>query len=662
MIVFGEDTTSSYERSKHLEWIITNGLGGYASSTIIGANTRAYHGLLVASLKPPMSRMLLLSKLEEEVDIDGTKFPLSVNKYRGAIHPEGHHHLRQFRLKDFPTFTYELGDAIVEKKVFMKQGENTTVVSYTIQKAPRELSLSIYPLLNCRHPGARTYESSSWNFEQTPEGNSVSIRPFEGAPPIFLLSDRAAYSSSGYWYRNFIYDLELERGYPAEEDAYNSGVFTAKLGQGERLLVAASDQRREISEIVNAEIDELSRRHELLSKASIGDEFLSYLVEAADQFIVSRSSSRTVVAGYHWFGDWGRDALISIPGLTLVTGRFRDARSILSTFLEHIDYGLVPTLFEDDEPRYASADTSLWLFYAVQKYMEYTQDHPFARRIFEKLEDIIEAYTRGTMGIRMAEDGLIDAKVHNVPLTWMDVVIDGNPVTPRPGKAVEINALWYNALKVMEHLADRFEMDEKQQRYKDMAERTRKNFNEKYWNGNGRYLYDCIDEGNLDSSIRPNQIFSISLPFEVLFRERWDGVVRCVKDHLLTSYGLRTLSPSDRRYHGRYFGDQRSRDEAYHQGTVWPWLIGPFVQASIKCHGRTIQTVSEARSLLEPFRGHLAEAGLGTVSEVFDGDRPHRPGGCIAQAWSVAEILRCYCEDISNSNHYGVSMISNRST
>jgi predicted glycogen debranching enzyme len=660
MIVFGEETASNYERSKRLEWVLTNGLGGYASSTIIGANTRAYHGLLVASLKPPMGRMLLLSKLEEEVEIDGTKFALSVNKYRGAIHPQGHRCLREFRLEHFPTFTYAVGDAVVEKKVFMRHGENTTVVSYTVRKAPEELSLSIYPLLNCREPGARTREESSWTFDQTPEDKGVEIRPFGGAPLIFLLSDKASYSPTCHWYRNFIYDLELERGYPAEEDAYNPGVFTAKLDQGRQLLVAASDRHRETNDILNVERDELIRHHMLLSKIATSDEFLSTLVEAADKFVVARSDGRTVVAGYHWFGDWGRDALISIPGLTLVTGRFQDARSILSTSLRYVDHGLVPAFFIDDEPRYASADTSLWLFYTVQKYIEYSGDLPFAKTVFERLESVIEAHIRGTMGVRMAEDGLIDARIHNVPLTWMDAVVDGKPVTPRVGKAVEVNALWYNALKVMERLAGSFEMDEKRERYREMAEMTRESFNEKYWDTSGRYLYDCIDGENLDSSIRPNQIFSISLPFEALFRDRWDGVLKCVREHLLTPYGLRTLSPSDWRYHGRYLGDQRSRDEAYHQGTVWPWLIGPFVTAYIKCYGRTVQAMSEARSLLEPFRGHLAEAGLGVISEVFDGDPPHRPGGCVAQAWSVAEILRCYLEDISHSNYYQANMIPNR--
>jgi predicted glycogen debranching enzyme len=450
---------------------------------------------------------------------------------------------------------------------------------------------------------------------------------------------------SGSWYYNFEYDRERERGLDFREDLFSPFLLHFDCSVDRQPVIVASLADRVVTQAGELRAREIERRARLIQGAPH-----PILANAADQFLVDRGGQKSIIAGYPWFSDWGRDTMISLPGLTLVTGRYEDARSILLAFAACIDRGMLPNRFPDagEQPEYNTVDATLWMFHAVHELLRYTGDFFFVRQhLYERLVDVIAWHERGTRyGIKLDSDGLLRAGETGVQLTWMDAKVGDWVVTPRHGKPVEIQALWYNALCVMEQLATAFEDHDRSRAFAVLALRARESFPRAFWNPTERCLHDVLGDTGPDAAIRPNQIFAVSLPYTMLEPAEALAVVETVERELLTPYGLRTLSPRDSHYRGRFDGDMTSRDAAYHQGTVWPWLIGPFLTARVKTRGNSVEARTGAAELLRPLHQHLSEAGLGQISEVFDGDAPHRPGGCIAQAWSVAEVLRALVEDV----------------
>ena len=650
MISFGPDTCRDLGAALDREWLETNGLGGFASSTIAGLNTRRYHGMLVAATKPPVGRMVLLSKLEETLIIGGKSFELSTNQYPGVIHPQGYQYQTRFRLDPFPVFTYQVEGVEIEKSVFMVQGENTTVVQYQLKTPHTSVRLDVRPLIAFRDYHNTTHENGGLDPTVSADPGLASVAPYHGLPRLYLAYEADAVETTGQWYRNFEYRVEQERGLDYREDLFNPLVLRFELGVRSSAAIIASTEHHDVREASRLRKGEIVRRTAIADAAPVKDELLRSLVTAADQFIVARGEQKTVIAGYHWFSDWGRDTMIALPGLTLVTGRFDVARSILLEFSKHVDQGMLPNRFPDagEQPEYNTVDGTLWYFEAIRAYVDYTGDYEFVRKhLYDVLTEIITWHVRGTRyGIRVDDSGLLASGEPGVQLTWMDAKVGDWVVTPRYGKPVEIQALWYNALRTMEDCAARFGDSAGQKRFAKMATVARWSFNRLFWNENAGCLYDVVNGGPPDASIRPNQVLAVSLHHGMLSPERARAVVDVVARELLTPYGLRTLAPGDSRYVGHYGGDQYARDSAYHQGTVWPWLLGTFLSAYVKVNGGTEEARMQAAKWLEPFRKHLREAGLGQVSEILDGDLSHRPRGCIAQAWSVAELLRAAVEEV----------------
>jgi predicted glycogen debranching enzyme len=635
------------------EWLLTNGLGGFASSTIIGLNTRRYHGLLVASLHPPVDRRLLVAKLDEDLFIEGARYALGTNQvHDGYYAQEGYRLLQRFQRQPFPAYTYQIGDLFVIKQIFMVYGHNTTVIHYRIvNESRRPATLHIFPLVNCRDFHDAILENG-WPFDQRVQDRQVEIEPFSGAPHIFLASDRGRYTRAPAWYRGMYYRVERERGLPSHEDHFMPGHFIVQCDASEDLTMIVSAEPIPPVSYEEMEKEALERQSGLLSVAGCQDEFARQLVLAADDFLVWRESTgkRTIIAGYPWFNDWGRDAMIALPGLTLCTGRHAEAREILATFAAYARDGLIPNMFQDagGEPFYNTVDAPLWLFYAVQKLLQYTSDYAFVKdRLYPTMKEIVEHYRRGThFQIRMAGDHLVEAGGPGLQLTWMDAKVGDWVVTPRDGKPVEVNALWYNALMFMGELSAALGEPEL---YGRLAEQAQASFCAVFWNEAARCLYDVVDGEHRDARLRPNQILAVSLPYSPLSRAQARAVVQKVWQHLYTAYGLRSLSPSDPEFKGRYLGNQLERDAAYHQGTVWSWLIGHFITAYRRVNDRSPASLETAYQMLAPFRDHLRDHGVGSVSEVFDGEQPFTPRGCFAQAWGVAEVLRCWTEELRDA-------------
>ncbi len=650
-IRFGKEVCGDFQAAVSKEWIETNGLGGYASSTIIGTNTRRYHGLLVASAKPSLSRMVMLSKLEETLVFkDGSRCNLSCNKYPGIVHPEGHRYLDEFRLDPFPVFTYRAGDVTVEKAVFMVRGENTTVITYKILKSPGYLELLVRPLIAARDYHWLSVENSSFNKCVDCFEGYIRMKPYNESPMIYLANNADRFEQAGYWYKSFEYNREKERGLEYREDLYSPGELGFLLKEGDKAYIVASTEGRKMRSVEVLESSEVLRHNEIAEAVGLQDSIAIRLADSADSFFIKRADGlSTVVAGYHWFWDWGRDALISLPGLTLTLGRYDEARDTLLTFAKFCDEGMIPNRFPEKskEPEYNSVDSSLWYFWAVHKFLEYTNDYDFVEsNLLDCLEEIIKYYINGTRyGIKMDRDGLISTSDPDIQLTWMDAKIGGWVVTPRNGKAVEVNALWYNSLRIMEDICEKLNLKYRHECAR-LASLAKKSFELVFWSESGGHLYDCVSDEGVDRTLRPNQIFALSLPYRLINKEREKKVLDIVGKELLTPYGLRSLSPNDRNYRGVYSGDQRMRDACYHQGTVWPWLLAHFISAYLNVYGRNTKTRQEARRFLTPLFEHLKDAGLGTISEIFDGDPPYNPKGAISQAWSVAEILRIYKEEL----------------
>lgn len=652
MISFDKSVCTDLQAGLGREWLETNGMGGFACGTIAGPHTRRYHGLLTAALSPPGGRMLLLSKLEETLILGGRRIDLSTNEYPGAIHPEGYLLASSFRLDPFPIWAFEVEGARLEKSVFMPQGSNTVQVEYKLLQSPQgtEPILEVRPLLAFRDYHSTTHENGAFNRALEIAPNLVSLQPYPGLPRFYFAHDAAQLQEQCYWYRNFFYRVEQERGLDFQEDLFNPFVLTWKLIDKQSATVIASTEQRDIREASVVRKTEVQRRQAVAASCPVDDPLVHALTAAADQFLVRRGDEWTVIAGYPWFTDWGRDTMISLPGLTLFTGRSAIAKSILRNFARQTDKGMLPNRFVDsgEKAEFNSVDATLWSFEAARAYAAATSDYDFLRQeLYPVFTQIIDFHVKGARyNIKMEEDGLLHAGAPGVQLTWMDAKIGDWVVTPRSGKPVEIQALWYNALRIMEDLAARFEDEERRKQYSRLASLAGETFNRIFWNNALRCLYDVVEVGGPDKSIRPNQIFAVSLHYSMLSAERARAVVETVERELLTPVGLRTLNPADARYRGTCQGDQRSRDSAYHQGTVWPWLLGPFVSAYVKVNGDSEQARSRANELLRGMEEHLAEAGLGQISEIFDGDAPHQPRGCFAQAWSVAEILRVLCEDV----------------
>ena len=652
MIRFTEETCGNLDAALRREWLETNGIGGFASSTVNGCNTRRYHGLLVAATKPPVGRLVLLSKFEETLIVNGRAYELGTNRYPGTVHPKGFQLLKQFQLDPFPTFRFRVDGVEIEKTLFMLQGENTTVIEYALKSAPETFTvkLELRPLIAFRDYHSLTHENGVIDPSVDRQRELISVSPYQGLPALYLANNAHEVENTGNWYRNFEYEAERDRGLDFQEDLFNPCVLSFDLNSTRKATVIASTEPHDVKAAEECRARELSRREDNARRSPINDDFINSLTAAADQYVVSRGNQKSVIAGYHWFSDWGRDTMIALPGLTLPTGRHDVARSILRTFAQHVDQGMLPNRFPDagETPEYNTVDATLWFFEAVRAYLAYTGDLVFVQNeLYDVLTDIINWHVRGTrFGIKLDSAGLLNSGEDGVQLTWMDAKVGDWVVTPRRSKPVEIQALWYNAVCIMEELAERIGDESAKKRHNSMAALTKWSFNRLLWNEKGGYLYDVINGGPPDASIRPNQIFAVSLPHSMLSPDRAKQVVSVVEQHLLTPYGLRSLAPCDSHYRGGYTGDGASRDGAYHQGTVWPWLMGPFITAYIKINGRSEAARRQAELWLTPLKEQLSDAGLGHISEIFEGDAPHRPVGCIAQAWSVAEILRATVEDI----------------
>jgi len=635
---------SEWGASSSREWIETNGIGGYASASVSGANTRRYHGLLIAATEPPLGRLVLLSKFEETLIVGDQRYELSTNQYPGNIHPEGYKYLTEFRLDPFPVWTFTVAGVVIERSLFMVYGDNTTVCRWKVTKSPKgkQVALEIKPLLAFRDHHHLRREDGGFLCDSEVGDGLVLLRPYESMPTLYLAHNAVDVVTQKQWYRNFEYAIEQERGFDFHEDLFQP--FSLDFDLAPDAVVIASTETVSAADAEKYEKTERLRRADLVDDADASDDRTAALVRAADQFIVARGEGKTVIAGYPWFSDWGRDTMIALRGLMLAAGRPEFSQSILLEFAKHISKGMLPNRFPDagEEPEYNTVDATLWFFEAIRAYTSFTDDYDMVRdELYDDLAEIIDWHVRGTRyGIRVDTDGLIYAGEAGVQLTWMDAKIGDWVVTPRTGKAVEIQALWYNALRIMADLAKRCGDAGGITEYSKMADIVRESFVGQFWNAHRGCLFDVINGDEKDGSVRPNQIFAVSLFHSMLGVEHSRSVVDRVAEELLTPVGLRSLSHRDERYVPVYIGSPYERDAGYHQGTVWGWLIGPFIDAYRKVHAHDADMIERIDEMIEPLLKHLDDAMLGQVSEIFDGDAPHTPRGCPAQAWSVAELLR----------------------
>jgi predicted glycogen debranching enzyme len=651
------------------EWIVTNGLGGYASGTVAGVATRRYHGLLVAALPAPLGRTVMLNHLSERVRLPDrtTVLGLGGEERQNELSLEGAGHLVQLRLeRGLPVWRYELDGLVLEKRVVMLHMQNTVHISYRLVKGDGPVRLTLRPALHFRPHEAKVSDPLPRPFVlHAIEDRYELCGEHKQYPPLRmkLHGDVNAFRIEPRVIPDLRYRIEESRGYDARGDLYSPGYFRVDLARDHDATLVVSTEAWETIEALSAEealAAEHARREALLDKvpAVAREGVAAELVLAADQFVITPAGRieeaararaegdevRTVIAGYHWFTDWGRDTMISLEGLALSTGRALEAGYILRTFAHYVRDGLIPNMFPEGERDglYHTADATLWFFHAIDRYLAVTSDRPTLRRILPKLRSIVEHHIKGTrFGIGVdARDGLLRQGAEGYQLTWMDAKVDGWVVTPRRGKAVEINALWYNALRLMQRWLGEEGDADAARAMAEHADRCRASFNTRFWNAKTGHLFDVVDgESGDDRACRPNQVLAISLPHPVLDPARWAPVMDVVEKRLLTPVGLRSLAPGEPDYKPTYDGDLRTRDAAYHQGTVWGWLIGPFVDAWLRVHP---EDPKAARRFLTGLADHLGEAAIGSVSEIFDAEAPFTPRGCIAQAWSVAELLRCW--------------------
>jgi predicted glycogen debranching enzyme len=678
------DVLANFDAITSREWLVTNGLGGYASGTLSGCNTRRYHGLLVASMRPPVERFVMVAKLDASAHYRGVTFALSSNEYAdGTIDPRGDVNLQSFELDgQTPVWQWSLADALIEQRIWMTHGANITYVTYKVLHATDAIELHLTPL--CAYRDYHSHSRGAHDFFVSQVENGIQLDAHWGAHPYRILLDRGGRLDRGdrldkaggvdkgefklrrEWYWNFKHRIESERGLDDLEDLFCPAQITMRLQPGETcavILTAESSQPMSADESLQCE---RLRQQALLGKIDSAEPMLHRLTLATDQFIVERGvrsqpnlpsltregaeGGKTVIAGYPWFSDWGRDTMIALPGLALATHRYDEAASILRTFAKFVSEGMLPNRFPDagETPEYNTVDATLWYFVAIHEYFERTADAALIKELFPILRDIIDWHQRGTRyGIHVdAEDGLLFAGEAGVQLTWMDAKIGDWVVTARIGKPVEINALWFNALMIMQRFATLLH-DAAAQLYAVFAERVKVSFNQKYLSASAGHLCDVIHgpEGEqasngkrYDTTMRPNQLLALSLPYPLLEGDQARAIVDVCARELWTPVGMRSLSPRDPRYVGRYTGGPRDRDAVYHQGTAWSWLLGPFVIAHYRAYG----DAGLALSYLEGVSSHLRDACVGQISEIFDGDAPFTPRGCFAQAWGVSEVLRAW--------------------
>lgn len=687
------DRCGDFEANRHLEWLVANGRGGFAMATVFQMLTRRYHGLLVAAVDPPVERFVLLAKLEATVAVGGREHELGTNQYADVVYPDGYKRLESFTARPHPTWRWRVGTAIIEQTLCLVEGEDTTVIRYRLLEAEGPIVLTVRPFCTSRHFHLLTRRQDLGEPEVAALGDTLAFR-WPNNRPAWRLSHNGTFVARPDWNYGVFLNTEAERGYDTTQDLYVPGVIAATLRPSDLtgLVLTASTQDRSWKTWREAFAHAVALDEVHIKAGAVDDPLLLPLVRATRDFLVVRDRElKTVIAGYPWFGDWGRDTFISLPGLCLATGRFEDARRIIQAFAKHVSEGMIPNRFPDfgEAPAYNTIDATLWYIHAVDRYLAYTGDWTFiADKMFAVIGEILAAHEHGTRhGIRLCDDGLLAGGEPGLALTWMDAKLPDRAITPRIGKPVEINALWYNALLIAAAFAKRLGDARKAEHWQSLAERSRRAFNERFWNQSAGCLYDVADANNEpggdDPAIRPNQLFAISLTHPVLDQRRWREVVGVCERELWTPLGMRTLSPTDPAYRRRYCGDLIHRDEAYHQGTVWPWLLGPFITAYVKAMGGSagnrpaIRRASSgecavagpdepeptarssyaelhpacrtARQFLDGLLAHLHEDGVGSVCEVADGDPPHTAGGCPWQAWSVAEPLRALCEDIYNT-------------
>ena len=654
-IEFAREVCGVLETAEQFEWLVTNGLGGYASGTISGNATRRYHGLLVAALNPPVGRTQLVAAIQEVARYNSTDYAMGTNRWAGgAVDPKGYLNIESFHLEGtVPVWRFAFSDALLEKRIWMQQGENTTYVQYTLLRGSAPVLLQCKALVNYRDFHANTH-AGNWRMQIDALKNGVKVTPFERATPFFLLSSDAEFAPQHEWYRTYLMPMERSRGLDDQEDHLLAAIFRQEIGpkQSTTIVLTTTPQPQldggvAFSKQVEHEKELLATWAKSDSQAdSLAPPWIRRLVLAADQFIVKRAlpeqpDGRSIIAGYHWFGDWGRDTMIALPGLALTTGRPEIAKRILLAFARYVDAGMLPNNFPDagGTPAYNTVDAALWFVEAARQYFEASKDSETLSKLYPALKQIVDAYVNGTRYHIHVDpaDGLLYAGESGVQLTWMDAKVGDWVVTPRIGKPVEINALWYNALKTMTVFAPM--QGDSAEPFQKMAGAVESGFG-KFWNAASGHCYDVIDAPGIgnDATLRPNQIFAVALPHSPLPAQQQKAVVDVCARHLLTSYGLRSLAPAERGYNGRYEGGPRERDAAYHQGTVWGWLLGPFVLA----HLRVYRDAKAAAGFLEPLGKQIHSYGLGTLGEIFDGDPPFTPRGCIAQAWTVGEVLRAW--------------------
>lgn len=661
-----KDWTTFKEGIKR-EWAVTNGIGGYAGSSMIGAHSRTHQGYLIASLHAPIERYLVFSKINETATVGTSTVSFETSQHCASgktVYTEGQKFLTSFIYDGSVHYTYETDNFSFEKHITLKRNANVCAVSYELTAGDSDCTFTLTPLFNYReHSESSTPDTL--RFETFTEDRTFYLVPEKNKD----IAIRFQTSEGTFSERKTVYDVDMQL--QIEVDLETDGLdchycpvdlsiaVPANTTKKVSILCSIGDVNERPAPVSATEafsiLEENARCHaELFEKAGYHDSFANQLVLASDQFLTYRESTKmmTVLAGLPWFTDWGRDTMIAFTGLTLCTKRFKEAEEILLTFARYIRHGIVPNMFPDDNmpPLYNTVDASLWYFYAVYQYLHYNpaaEAEAFVKeQIFPHLKEIISAYEKGTdFSIYMEDDGLIHAGSGLDQITWMDVRVGDWVATPRHGKPVEINALWYNALRIMESLCEKF--DEDASAYRTRAEQVKESFNAKFWDSANQCLFDVVDGDEPDDHIRPNQIYAVSLPFSLLPEEQEKAVVALVEKELFVGCGLRSLAPDHPDYHGIYCGALAKRDAAYHQGTAWGFLLGGFFSAYMKVNHHSSSAVENAVHMLEPVRKHLSDSGcIGSISEIFDGDTPHNPRGCYAQAWSVGEVLRCYCEDI----------------
>lgn len=661
-----KDWTTFKEGIKR-EWAVTNGIGGYAGSSMIGAHSRTHQGYLIASLHAPIERYLVFSKINETATVGTSTVSFETSQHCASgktVYTEGQKFLTSFIYDGSVHYTYETDNFSFEKHITLKRNANVCAVAYELTAGDSDCTFTLTPLFNYReHSESSTPDTLK--FETFTEDRTFYLVPEKNKD----IAIRFQTSEGTFSERETVYDIDMQL--QIEVDLETDGLdchycpvdlsiaVPANTTKKVSILCSIGDVNERPAPVSGTEafsiLEENARCHaELFEKAGYHDSFANQLVLASDQFLTYRESTKmmTVLAGLPWFTDWGRDTMIAFTGLTLCTKRFKEAEEILLTFARYIRHGIVPNMFPDDNmpPLYNTVDASLWYFYAVYQYLHYNpaaEAEAFVKeQIFPHLKEIISAYEKGTdFSIYMEDDGLIHAGSGLDQITWMDVRVGDWVATPRHGKPVEINALWYNALRIMESLCEKF--DEDASAYRTRAEQVKESFNAKFWDSANQCLFDVVDGDEPDDHIRPNQVYAVSLPFSLLPEEQEKAVVALVEKELFVGCGLRSLAPDHPDYHGIYCGALAKRDAAYHQGTAWGFLLGGFFSAYMKVNHHSSSAAANAVHMLEPVRKHLSDSGcIGSISEIFDGDTPHNPRGCYAQAWSVGEVLRCYCEDI----------------